>query len=265
MAHIHAGEREAWLRVLDAAAERPGSEVDDEWRWLLRELRISPDLFMCLRDVLHQGRWRSAKTPKAYIKTAVRREAFKQQHKVAGKDPLELVPATRDMDRFSVEDSLDGLMFVHDTADSIRGPDGVWRRGGGAERRYFERYDEDENGNPISLRGRLLQKVPSSLAKVVQPSPEQKDAIEKFNASTSEWHIHAKPSVRVDLVSWAELADFDEWEMRVLKYRLSETSRERALAEQPDESSRKALQAAWRRFDRTGMQRMREFAEKILR
>jgi hypothetical protein len=38
-------------------------------------------------------------------------------------------------------------------------------------------------------------------------------------------------------------------------------SRERALAMQADEESRKALQAAWRRFDRNGMERLREAAK----
>ena len=38
-------------------------------------------------------------------------------------------------------------------------------------------------------------------------------------------------------------------------------SRERAMAGQPDEESRKALQAAWRRFERNGMERLREAAK----
>jgi hypothetical protein len=64
---------------------------------------------------------------------------------------------------------------------------------------------------------------------------------------------------------WGELAGFDEWEMKVLRYRLNEISRDQTLVEQPDEASRKAIQAAWRRYDRTGKQRLREVAEKIFR
>jgi hypothetical protein len=41
------------------------------------------------------------------------------------------------------------------------------------------------------------------------------------------------------------------------------TAREYALAAQPDEESRKALQAAWKRFDRNGMERLRAAAAKI--
>jgi len=112
------------------------------------------------------------------------------------------------------------------------------------------------------LRGRLLAKVPEGLKTLIEPSAEYKEAVEEFNASTNDWHLHAKPSVHVDLEKWAELAGFDEREMRVLRYRLGEVSRDEALAEQPDDASRKAIQAAWRRYDRTGKQRMREVAEK---
>ena len=65
---------------------------------------------------------------------------------------------------------------------------------------------------PISLRGRLLakipegpNKIPESLKTLAGPSAEYKEAIEALNASTDEWHIHAEPSVRLD-----------EWEMQVL-------------------------------------------------
>jgi len=51
-------------------------------------------------------------------------------------------------------------------------------------------------------------------------------------------------------------------EVRVMKYQLMNMSRERALAEQPNEVCRKALQAAWRRYDRTAKSRLREAAEK---
>jgi len=47
----------------------------------------------------------------------------------------------------------------------------------------------------------------------------------------------------------------------VLGYRLTGISRERTLALQTDEESRKALRAAWRRFERNGMERLREAAK----
>jgi hypothetical protein len=50
----------------------------------------------------------------------------------------------------------------------------------------------------------------------------------------------------------------------VLDCKLNEVSRDQALSRQLNETDRKALQAAWRRFDRTGMSRLRAAAEKSL-
>jgi hypothetical protein len=74
-------------------------------------------------------------------------------------------------------------------------------------------------------------------------------------------HFHAKPQAKPDWRSWAEAAGLDHWEKRVLEYRLSGAGREVALSSQPDEESRKALQAAWKRFERTGMERLRATAK----
>jgi hypothetical protein len=257
-------DRETWIAILDAASQRPGDEIDDEWRWLLQQLRMSADDYFALREAIRQGRWRNAKNPKAYIKTVALREALNERVTTAADDPLVLIPETSEGTGISAEHSLDHISYVRDTSEAVQGTDGIWRRGGGAERYYEEFYDEDENGNPVSLRGRLLAKVPDNLKRLVEPSAEYRRAVEEFNAATDEYHLHVEPSVHVDLEKWAELAGFDEWEMRVLRYRLDEVSRDEALAEQSDEVSRKALQAAWRRYDRTGKQRLREVAEKNL-
>jgi len=47
----------------------------------------------------------------------------------------------------------------------------------------------------------------------------------------------------------------------VLRCRLAGVSRERAIGLLPDEESRKALQAAWKRFERNGMERLRGAAK----
>lgn len=225
---------------------------------------MSAEDYFALREAIRQGRWRNAKNPKAYIKTVARREALQEKVATVADDPLVWVPVTSDGANFSTEHSLDHISYVRDTSEAVQGSDGIWRRGGGAERDYEEFYDENEDGNPVSLRGRLLAKVPDSLKTIIEPSAECRRAVEEFNAATDEYHLHAEPAVHVDLEKWAELAGFDAWEMRVLRYRLDEVSRDEALAEQSDEVSRKALQAAWRRYDRTGKQRLREIAEKNL-
>ena len=255
-------DRETWTSILESALQNPGDQLNDEWAWLLEQFDIGPEEYPVLLGALRQGRWRAAKNPRAYLKTVVRREVLKEQIATEKRDNLVLMSATSDEEGRSVERSLDHISYLYDTAEAVQGPDGIWRRGGGAERNEYERFDEDEHGRPLSLQSRLLAKVPSSLKLVIEPPFEYQKAIEEFNASTNELHIHPQPAVGIDLGKWAEQAGFDDWEMRVLDYQLEGVSRDKALAEQPDETARKALQAAWKRYDRTGKQRLREFAEK---
>jgi len=82
-----------------------------------------------------------------------------------------------------------------------------------------------------------------------------------MNDSFEGLDLEARPSVRPDWNKWAAAAGFDEWEMKVLRCRLAGVSREGAMGLMPDEESRKALQAAWKRFDRNGMDWLREVAK----
>src|SRR5438270_7141750 len=104
--------------------------------------------------------------------------------------------------------------------------------------------------------------MPRELVIVTPPSEEWKATVREMNDSFEGLDLEARPSVRPDWKKWAAAAGVDEWEMKVLRCRLGGVSREQAMAMQTDEESRKALQAAWRRFDRNGMERLRG-AEKI--
>lgn len=255
-------DRETWISLFGAALQRSGTEMNEEWAWLLDQLDMTAEQYPAVLEALRQGRWREAKNPRAYLKTVARREALKEQLTAQKQDNLVLVPATAETEAAYVEGTLDHLARLRETAEAVQGADGIWRRGGGAERDEYEYFDEDEYGRPLSLRGRILERIPQSLKVVVEPPPEVRQSVEEFNASTNEQHIHLQPAIGIDMGKWAELAGFDEWEMQVLHYRLDGVSRDKALAEQPDEPSRKALQAAWKRYDRTGNQRLRDFAEK---
>jgi hypothetical protein len=68
----------------------------------------------------------------------------------------------------------------------------------------------------------------------------------------------------LDWDHWTAVAGFNPWERLVFDCKLNEVSRDQALSRQLNETDRKALQAAWRRFDRTGMSRLRAAAEKSL-
>ena len=151
-----------------------------------------------------------------------------------------------------MEGELDHFAHVSDTSEAIKGEDGVWRRGGGWGDDDYDNEDE-KPGAGISFRDLIL----NGLAEMKNPSPELVAVVEKINNGTDEFYIHLGPSWQPNWEKWAEQAGFDEWDRAVLKYRFAGVSRDRALAEQPDETSRKSLQAAWRKFDRNGAERLR--------
>jgi len=154
-----------------------------------------------------------------------------------------------------MEDALEHLGHLSDTAEAIQSSDGVWRRGG------IPRYDVDEDEYE-TVTDRLLSKIPQSAKQLVEPPDKYKAAVEQFNNSTTDHHIEKRVAVAVDLREWGRLAGLSERECTVFGYRANGVSRDRALSEQPNEQSRKALQAAWRKFDRTGMSRLRAIAKE---
>jgi hypothetical protein len=103
--------------------------------------------------------------------------------------------------------------------------------------------------------------MPPELVIVTPPSEEWKATVREINDSFEGLDLEAPPSIRPDWNKWAAAAGLDEWEKRVLGYLLIGLSHERALALETDEESRKALQAAWTRFDGNGMERLRAAAK----
>ena len=170
-----------WLGVLETAAKLSVEQSSAVWVWIMQELRLGPQYFLAIREAVQQGRWRTAKNPKAYIKTAAKRQALKM-----------------------------GLV-------------------------------KEDSGNLVTVGSRRSE-------------GEEISGEEALD-------LEARPSVRPDWNKWAAAAGLDEWEMKVLGYRLIGVGRERALAIQTDEESRKALQAAWKRFGRNGMERLRAAAK----
>jgi len=246
-----------WLGALETAAQLSVEQSSAVWVWLMQELRLGPQYFLAVREAVQQGRWRTAKNPKTYIKTVARREARKMG--LVKEDSGNLVPIGRtrsDGEEVTGEEALEYLGHQYDSHDAAKGEDGIWRAGAGAGRDYGDPREEHE-----SYRDWLLSAVPAGLTVVQQPSEEDKRLIDEINDSTDEVHFHARPVARPNWREWAREAGLDEWEKRVLGYRLAGTSREHAMAVQPDEESRKALQAAWKRFDRTGLERLRATAK----
>lgn len=243
-----------WLGVLETAAKLGVEQSSAVWVWLMQELRLGPQYFLAIREAVQQGRWRTAKNPKTYIKTVAKREALKMGLVNEGSSDLIRIGGRRsEAEEATSEETLEYLEHRSCSRAAAKGADGVWRAGGGAI--------IDLAGRGKNYRDRLMADVPDELTVVEPPSDDYKAALDRINESTDEVHFHPRPYVKPDWRSWADEAGLDPWEKRVLEYRLSGAGRAVAIASQPDEESRKALQAAWKRFERTGMERLRATAK----
>jgi hypothetical protein len=72
-------ERNQRMAILDAAAQRPGDEFNEEWEWLVDQLGLPEECFLAVRETIRQGRSRTAKNPRVYVKTVANREATKME------------------------------------------------------------------------------------------------------------------------------------------------------------------------------------------
>ena len=241
-----------WLGALETAAKVSVEHSSAVWMWMMQELRLGPQYFLAIRETVQQGRWRTAKNPKAYIKTVAKREALKMG--LAKESSGNLVSA--DGGEVSSEEALEYLGHHHDSRDAAKGEDGIWRAGAAGERDCSDPVEEHDN-----CRDWLASGMPRELAIVTPPTAEWKATVNKMNESFEGLDLEARPSVRPDWNKWATAAGLDEWEMKVLRCRLAGVSREQAMEMQQGEKSRKALQAAWKRFERNGMERLRGAAK----
>ncbi len=66
-----------WLGALETAAKLGVEKSSAIWMWMMQELQLGPQYFLAIREAVGQGRWRTAKNPKTYIKTVAKREAVK--------------------------------------------------------------------------------------------------------------------------------------------------------------------------------------------
>ena len=215
----------------------------------MEQLGLGPEYFLAIYETVRQGRWRGARNPRAYLKTVARRVAAEMELP-AQEDARLVFPGEIECEgeEISQEERLDYMQHQYDSARPSQGADGVWRRGAG-------RHDR---GN---YRDLLAAKMPGELRVVEEPPEELKEIIEDINANIDEIYIRLRPLIKANWGAWALAAELDRWEQKVLRYKLDGVSRERALEEQADDESRRALQAAWRKFDRTGARRLEEAAK----
>jgi hypothetical protein len=260
--HCERIDRSKWIVMLENAAQSTANEADDHWRLLMKQLKLPLEMFPAVVLAIQQGRWRNAKSPGAYVKTVARREAPKLEEAPSDQGLVVLVDDPRDGKPFSFENA-SAVLGLRESSEASKGNDGIWRRGSGRSDEYDD-YDDD--GYPLSnvpYREVLLKYLPSELKQMKAPSEEYKAAIDEWNRLTPDYHWHAEHSTHVSWEKWAIAAGFDKWEHVVLLYTLQGTSREKALAGQITDEKRRALQAAWKRFDRNGRKRLEEAANKL--
>jgi hypothetical protein len=220
-------DKRAELRaIFEAAVEMPFEGHDAEWVRIMDLLRLPGCFIPAVKDALKQGRWRQARDPRAYIKTVAQREALKMGLVDSAEEPN------------IVKDDADGRPLNLDLgqfAASGLGPTktraGIWHQGSAA---FADDYANDYNdfGEPLTrLLERLAQRIPSELRRP--------------NSDTPDW----------DKI--AASAGLDPGERLVLTCRLQGISRDAAIANQAAEEAKRSIQAAWKRFDRNGLEKLR--------
>ncbi len=112
-------------------------------------------------------------------------------------------------------------------------------------------------------------RIENTIAARVEPAPEEPKTIPAFaedmkalleSVTAGEQRIDP-----VTLPDWEEIAsraDLDDDEKLVLKFKLQGISRERALAGKGSDAEREKIAAAWRRFDRKGIEKLRSLVRE---
>jgi hypothetical protein len=250
-------DKAQWMVILDSASTQHPDEVNEEWQWLLDGLGLSEEYFPAVLEAIHQGRWRTARNPRTYVKTVAKRIAFKADRPSKESAAITLVKSPSGDRAFSMENELEFLAHQSSSHAAFKSADGVWRSGGG----WDEHYDHEEEDEPYQEY--LSSLATSEVRTPVEMNEETKAIFGAMGIGPEEIPLVLISGPRLDWDRWAADAGFDQWDCEVLRCRLCRISRDQALSEQPDETSRKALQAAWRKFDRTGFARLRETAKQI--
>ena len=272
------GDRERWLGVLEIVALRRPDEAEAEWAWVMKELGLGPEYFLPVLEAVRQGRWREAENPAGYLKTAAMREAKwiddsgerkprglrgcpglvrKNEEITLGRGK----PVETEDERYSTEDILDNLQYGSDSGKpiTIRDGNGRWRTAPGAE------ADHEGLLSRRAVKGRPRKAPPEgAMARLVRYA-EKLEQIRKAQGRDERDtpYLEREPERDPDWPRLAQAAGLGEWEKKVCEYKYLNVGWRKAVAQQPDEASRRALRAAWRKMDRTGMKRLKEAERKV--
>lgn len=260
--------REKWLQVLESLARSRPDQVEQEWTWLMQRLGLGPEYFLAIHEVIQQGRWRTSDNPAAYIKAAARREERRSLERAVGNGNE--IPGT-DMhsgSEGSTEDFLDHMEYRQDRQQPTREADNIWRSAPGWSASYDGRQKKNSAHARFTLPKPQNGKLPPGPLAHYMNHPKLRHLQEEMGELNAAAPLanrdHDKsappPEKLPDWPAWARAAGLSDWEKKVVEYKMSGISRDEALGAEPDEPSRKALQAAWKKLARTGLQRLRQAA-----
>jgi hypothetical protein len=164
-----------------------------------------------------------------------------------------------DGEELTHEELLDHLEF-RQNGQPMKEKDGAWRVAAGPE---VDR--EGIFGRPRQRAGRKSRPPTQDQMQRLVRFAEKIKKIRAAQGKDDSDEPYREPERQPDWPTLAEAANLSDWEKKAIWYRMSGMERTEAMQVQPNEESRKALQAAWRKLDRTGMKRLEEARGKIAR
>lgn len=264
--------REKWIVLLETIAQKRPDQVEGEWAWVMEQLGLGPEYFLAIHEAVRRGGWREADNPAGYLRTVARREARRLGASGERKpEGLRGVPGFEgwgeevtlgraggtemEGERFSSEELLDHLQYRQDSGKPMPEADGTWRAapawGSDVEGLLRAQKRKPRRGivREMTAGSGALARYAEQLERIRQA--EGKD-------ERDESYIGEGPERLPDWPKWAQEAGLSEWEKKAAEYKVGNVGWTEAMAEQPDEESRRALQAAWRKLERSGEARLRK-------
>jgi hypothetical protein len=172
-------------------------------------------------------------------------------------------PVEIEDERYSTEDILDNLQYSANSGKPMKDGSGRWRTAPGLE------ADHEGLLSRRAVKGRPRKAPPEgAMARLVRYT-EKLEQIRKAQGKDEreEPYVNGNPERPAerdpDWPRLAEAANLSEWEKKVCEYKYLNVGWREAVKQQPDEASRRALRAAWRKMERTGTRRLKEAERKI--
>jgi hypothetical protein len=224
---MNSPSRQEMLNRLAEAAEAV-SETRREGREsvllkTMRVLGVKLGHFVEMCEVLGEGKWATKEDPYAYVAQTTRNTAQRQGRRDA--KFLEIIENAQ-LERCALE---------------------------------TDRASESVRSAGLGLGYReLVRRLPEEFKTVRQPSSSWKSEIDECNALSGPdaSYFHVGSFASPNFGAWAQKAGLSEPEQKALNFIAAGVSRDEALRRQPDEATRKALQAGYRQLRRRGFGRL---------